>query len=135
MEMMATCGGNTSYPELPSARVKHLLVEMYCATEKAVIGNMLEEMKNAPVPILHHMVDIWTDKASGRKFLGVHLFHVTANFEMKHTLLSIKRYLPSQDALGEAKAAEVLLEIFKAILHENRTSRRVLRTVDRTSSL
>ena len=30
----------------------------------------------------------------------------------------IKRYRPSQGALGEAKAAEVLLEIFKAILHE-----------------
>ncbi|CAB1103542.1 unnamed protein product [Ectocarpus sp. CCAP 1310/34] len=30
----------------------------------------------------------------------------------------IKRYEPSQDALGEAKASEVLLEIVKAILHE-----------------
>ncbi|CAN0564579.1 unnamed protein product, partial [Ectocarpus sp. 12 AP-2014] len=79
---------------------------------------MLEEVKNVPLPILHHMIDIWTDKASGRKFLGVHVFHVTANFDMKHNLLSIKRYQPSQDALGEAKAAEVLLVIVKAILRE-----------------
>ena len=53
------------------------------------MGDMLEEVKNAPLPILHHMIDIWTDKASGRKFLGVHLFHVTANFELKETLLSV----------------------------------------------
>lgn len=33
-EMMATHGGNTSYPELPPKRVKHLLVELYCATKK-----------------------------------------------------------------------------------------------------
>jgi len=56
---------------------------------QAVMGDMLEEVKNAPLPILHHMIDIWTDKASGRKFLGVHLFHVTANFELKETLLSV----------------------------------------------
>ncbi|CAB1098026.1 unnamed protein product [Ectocarpus sp. CCAP 1310/34] len=79
---------------------------------------MVEEVRNAPLPILHHMIDIWADKPSGRKFLGVHVFYVTANFELKQTLLSIKRYRPSQDALGEAKAAEVLLEILEAILHE-----------------
>lgn len=33
-EMMATHGGNTTYPELPPKRVKHLLVELYCATKK-----------------------------------------------------------------------------------------------------
>ncbi|CAB1105295.1 unnamed protein product [Ectocarpus sp. CCAP 1310/34] len=54
-----------------------------------VMDNMLEEVKNAPLPILHHMIDIWTEKSIG-----------------------------AQGALGEAKAAEVLFEIFKAILHE-----------------
>ncbi|CAB1105816.1 unnamed protein product [Ectocarpus sp. CCAP 1310/34] len=71
---------------------------------------MVEEVRNAPLPILHHMIDIWADKPSGRKFLGVHVFYVTANFELKQTLLS--------DALGEVKAAEVLLEILEAILNE-----------------
>lgn len=50
---------------------------------------MLEEVRSAPLPILHHMMDIWTDKPSGRKFLGVHLFYVTANFELKHVLISV----------------------------------------------
>ncbi|CAN0341548.1 unnamed protein product, partial [Pylaiella littoralis] len=117
-EMMATHGGNTSYPELSPKRVKHLLVELYCATKKAVLGDMLEEVRSAPLPILHHMIDIWTDKPSGRKFLGVHLFYVTANFELKQVLISIKRYRPAQDALGEAKASEVLLKIFESVLHE-----------------
>ena len=56
---------------------------------QAVLGDMLEEVRKAPLPILHHMIDIWTDKPSGRKFLGVHVFHVTANFEVKQTLLSV----------------------------------------------
>lgn len=50
---------------------------------------MLDEVKKAPLPILHHMIDIWTDKGSGRKFLGVHVSHVDANFELKDTLLSV----------------------------------------------
>jgi len=50
---------------------------------------MLEEVRSAPLPILHHMIDIWTDKPSGRKFLGVHLFYVTANFELKQALISV----------------------------------------------
>ena len=53
------------------------------------MGNILDEVKKAPLPILHHMIDIWTDKGSGRKFLGVHLSHVNANFELKETLLSV----------------------------------------------
>ncbi|CAB1121468.1 unnamed protein product [Ectocarpus sp. CCAP 1310/34] len=87
-EMMATAAGNTPYPELPAERVKDLLVEMYIATKKAVMSNMLEEVKNAPLPILHHMIDIWTDKGSGRK------------------------------TLWERPRPGVLLEIVKAILHE-----------------
>lgn len=53
---------------------------------QVVVGNMLEEVRKAPLPILHHMIDIWTDKGSGRKFLGVHVYYCTAAFEMKHAL-------------------------------------------------
>ena len=39
-EMMATHAGNTTYPELPPRRVKHLLVEMYCATKKVNVEKL-----------------------------------------------------------------------------------------------
>lgn len=67
---------------------------------------MLEEVKKAPLPILHHVIDIWTDKASGRKFLGVHVFHVTANFDLKHTLLSVSE--PSCDRPWEVRGLFLL---------------------------
>ena len=39
-EMMATHAGNTTYPDLPPRRVKHLLVEMYCATKKVNVEKL-----------------------------------------------------------------------------------------------
>ncbi|CAB1115843.1 unnamed protein product [Ectocarpus sp. CCAP 1310/34] len=62
---------DTPYPALPSRRIKHLLVEMFVAT-KAVMGNMSEEIKKAPLPIVHYGVDLWTCKTSGMKFIDVH---------------------------------------------------------------
>lgn len=36
-EMMATVAGNSAYPELDKKRVKHLIVELYCATKKVKV--------------------------------------------------------------------------------------------------
>eukprot|EP00752_Nemacystus_decipiens_P002422 g2283.t1 len=57
--------GDTPYPKLPPKRVKHLLVEMYVATKKAVMGNMLKEIEKAPLPIMHYGIDLWQCKTSG----------------------------------------------------------------------
>ncbi|CAB1099071.1 unnamed protein product [Ectocarpus sp. CCAP 1310/34] len=117
-EMMATATGTSSYPTLPPRRVKHLITELYVATKKVVVGNMVQEVERAPLPILHHNIDIWTDKGSGRKFLGLHVFYVDANFELKDALLSIKRYAPDQGSLGDQRASDVLFQIMKSVLEE-----------------
>ena len=59
-----------------------------------VVGNMAEEVQRAPLPILHHMVDIWTDKGSQRKFVAVHLAYVNSNFELRDALLSVSERSP-----------------------------------------
>ena len=50
---------------------------------QVVVGNMAEEVQRAPLRILHHMVDIWTDTGSQRKFVAVHLAYVNSNFELR----------------------------------------------------
>ncbi|CAN0293289.1 unnamed protein product, partial [Ectocarpus sp. 4 AP-2014] len=57
--------GDTPYPELPAKRVKHLLVEMYVATKKVVMGDMQREIERAPLPIIHYGIDLWQCKISG----------------------------------------------------------------------
>ncbi|CAN0068471.1 unnamed protein product, partial [Pylaiella littoralis] len=111
-------GGCTPFPPLTSKRVKHLVVEMFVATKKAVVGNMREEIEKAPLPIVHYGVDLWTCTRSGRKFIDVHAFHVDSNFTLRHALLAVKHYAPSAEAQGTAKASEVLFAIFKAVLAE-----------------
>ena len=54
-----------------------------------VIGSMHEEIKKAPLPIIHYGLDLWTCKTSGRKHLGVHIFYVDSNFTMRHALIAV----------------------------------------------
>lgn len=66
---------------------------------QVVVGGMRDEVEKAPLPILHHMVDLWTCKASGRKFLGFHVFWVTSDFEMKDALLSVSERMTSLELM------------------------------------
>eukprot|EP00903_Cladosiphon_okamuranus_P013418 g12500.t2 len=110
---------STPYPPLPAARIKHLLVEMFVATKKVVMGNMHEEMKKAPLPILHYGVDLWTCKTSSRKFIDFHVFYVDSNFELQHTILAVKHYAPSADAQANSQASQTLFTIFRSVLAES----------------
>ena len=66
---------------------------------QAVMGNMKEEIEKAPLPIIHHGVDLWTCTRSGRKFIHVHAFHVDSNFILRLALLAVSHeiveYVPS----------------------------------------
>ncbi|CAM9672446.1 unnamed protein product, partial [Hapterophycus canaliculatus] len=110
--------GDTPYPPLPTKRIKHLVVEMYVATKKVVMGNMLNEIKTAPMPIIHYGIDLWTCKISGLKYIDVHLFYVDSNFEQQHALLSVKHYAPSSAVQATDKASEILFVVFKSVLSE-----------------
>ena len=56
---------------------------------QAVMGNMKEEIDEAPLPIVHYGLDLWTCTRSGRKFIDVHTFLVDSNFTLRHALLAI----------------------------------------------
>lgn len=56
---------------------------------QAVVGNMLEEIGKALLPCVHYGVDLWTCNKFGRKYINVHVFHVSSNFELRHALLAV----------------------------------------------
>ena len=56
---------------------------------QAVVGDLNEEVEKATLPIVHYMLDGWTCKTSGLKFLGFHVHYVNFAFEMKDALLSV----------------------------------------------
>eukprot|EP00752_Nemacystus_decipiens_P010971 g9750.t1 len=121
-ELMATLATaeTTPCPELLPGRVKHLIVEMFVAAKKAVVGNMQQEIAKATLPIIHYGLDLCTCKASGRRFLRVYVSYVDSNFALQHALLAVKHYAPSSAFQeSEEKASETLFTIFRATLAEH----------------
>ena len=61
---------------------------------QAVVGNMLEEIRKAPLPIFHQGLDLWTCKVSGRKYLAIHGFYVDSNFVLRNVLsVSVPKHI------------------------------------------
>ena len=57
---------------------------------QVVVGNMVEDIKKAPLPIFHQGLDyLWICNASGRKYLAVHGFYVDSKFVLRNVLLSV----------------------------------------------
>lgn len=58
---------------------------------QAVARDMKKEVDKAVLPIVHYMLDAWTCKSSGLKFLGFHLYYVDSAFELQDALLSVSK--------------------------------------------
>lgn len=118
-EMAVVMTGNgPKYPGLPARKIKHLIVELYVATKKAVVGSMREDMQQSTLPILHYQLDLWTCEPSGRKFLGWHVYWVTSEFKLRHALLAVKHYAPSSEVQDNERASDILFTIFRATMGE-----------------
>lgn len=57
---------------------------------QVVVGNMLEEIKNAPLPIFHQGLCLWTCKESGRKYMAIYGFYVDSKFVLRKVLLRVR---------------------------------------------
>ena len=58
-------------------------------SQQVVVGNMVEEIKKAPLPIFHQGLDLWTCNVSERKYLAIHGFYVDSKFVLQNVLLSV----------------------------------------------
>ena len=54
---------------------------------------MKAEIEAAHLPILHFSVDMWTSKTQG-KFMGMHVFWVNREFELRDALLAVSPSVP-----------------------------------------
>ena len=55
---------------------------------------MKAEIEAAHLPILHFSVDMWTSKTQGKKFLGMHVFWLNREFELRDALLAVSPSVP-----------------------------------------
>ena len=69
--------------------VDEFLKFLFPLAPQAVVGNMMTEIDRAPLPIMHYGIDLWQSKTSGLKYIGVHLFYIDGNFELKHKLIAV----------------------------------------------
>ena len=59
-----------------------------------ILTEMKAEIEAAHLPILHFSVDMWTSKTQGKKFLGLHVFFVNRDFELRDALLAVSPSVP-----------------------------------------
>lgn len=62
---------------------------------KKVLEGLAEAIAEAPLLIVHFSVDLWTCKVSGKKFIGICIFWVTAKGVLKHALVAVRSSLRS----------------------------------------
>lgn len=54
-----------------------------------ILDGLKEAIAEAPLPIVHFSVDLWTCKVSTDKYIGIHIFWVDGKAEFRHALVSV----------------------------------------------
>jgi len=56
---------------------------------KKMLEGLSDAIAEAPLPIVHFSVDLWTCKVSGNKYIGIHIFWVDSKAVFKHALVAV----------------------------------------------
>eukprot|EP00624_Nannochloropsis_granulata_P001156 evm.model.NODE_15339_length_18062_cov_47.764866.1 len=90
--------------------IKHLMTEIYSAMKKSIVDE-LEGIKGRFLPSLAILIDIWEDKFSGKKFLGIRVRYLDDNWRVRSKLLSLRFFFPSSE-LREDHQLSVLVSMW-----------------------
>ncbi|CAM9480620.1 unnamed protein product, partial [Ectocarpus sp. 6 AP-2014] len=96
--------------------VKRMVVECYAATAAQFKEEMATEV--AGVPCLHLSLELWVDKSSSLKYMGVRLFYVNSVWQLKSYLLAVRQFNPTPETLKNERLSELLEKYVFAVLEE-----------------
>ncbi|CAN0082082.1 unnamed protein product, partial [Ectocarpus sp. 8 AP-2014] len=96
--------------------VKKMVVECYAATAARFKKEMATEV--AGVPCLHLSLELWVDKSSSLKYMGVRLFYVNYAWQLKSYLLAVRQFNPTPETLKNERLSKLLEKYVFAVLEE-----------------
>ncbi|CAM9374719.1 unnamed protein product [Choristocarpus tenellus] len=102
---------NNTFPiaQLDAAGVTHVIREMYHATENLIKNRILKDVKDAGIPIIHLMVDIFDCKVSENKYLGAKISYNDSSM-IHHTFLLAVKLLRPSPSLGKEVLGQLVLK-------------------------
>ncbi|CAM9755873.1 unnamed protein product, partial [Hapterophycus canaliculatus] len=95
---------------------KHMVIELYAATASRFKKELAAEIGS--LPLLHLNLDLWVDKFSSLKYMGVRLFYVDRKWELKSRLLAVRQFNPSKEMLESQRLSILLEDYLKSVLEE-----------------
>ncbi|CAN0560022.1 unnamed protein product [Laminaria digitata] len=93
-----------------------MVIEFYAATASRFKTEMAAEVGG--VPLLHLNLDLWVDKFSSLKYMGVRLFYVDRNWELKSRRLAVRQFNPTTEMLESDRLSALLEKYLKSVLEE-----------------
>ncbi|CAM9895380.1 unnamed protein product [Scytosiphon promiscuus] len=96
--------------------VKHIIIEMYAATASRFKKEMASEVGG--MRLLHLNLDLWVDKFSSLKYIGIRLFYVDRQWQLKSRLIAVRQFNPSQELLSDNRLSDLLELYLESVLEE-----------------
>ncbi|CAM9375153.1 unnamed protein product [Discosporangium mesarthrocarpum] len=99
LELLGSADNPFKTEMLSAKGLKKAVVEIYHATKTTFARELANEVASSPIRILHLSIDLWTVEASAHrdKYMGLRVFLLTQEFQVKTYLLAVKQYKPAAD--------------------------------------
>ncbi|CAN0050225.1 unnamed protein product [Ectocarpus fasciculatus] len=108
--------GSFTPSRIRKQEVKKMVVEYYSATAARFKAEMAAEVGG--VPRLHLSLDLWVDKSSSLKYMGVRLFYIDRNWQLKSRLLAVRQFNSTPETLKNERLSELLEKYVATVLEE-----------------
>eukprot|EP00903_Cladosiphon_okamuranus_P014534 g13481.t1 len=102
---------------LHNRAVKHKIVELYAATTSQFKQEMANEVGGGR--LLHLNLDLWVDKFSSLKYIGIRLFYVDRSWRLKSRLLAVRQFNTTMETLESQRLSELLQCYLESVLAED----------------
>ncbi|CAM9556615.1 unnamed protein product, partial [Ectocarpus sp. 6 AP-2014] len=89
---------------------------MYAATTNQFKVEMAAEIAGGR--LLHLNLDLWVDKFSSLKYMGVRLFYVDRSWRLRSRLLAVRQFNPTTEMLESNRLSDLLQDYLKSVLEE-----------------
>ncbi|CAB1110806.1 unnamed protein product [Ectocarpus sp. CCAP 1310/34] len=96
--------------------VKQMVVEMYAATASQFKMEMAAQIGG--MRLLHLNLDLWVDKFSSLKYIGIRLFYVDRTWVLRSRLIAVRQFNPTKELLEDNRLSALLQKYLESVLEE-----------------
>ncbi|CAB1117212.1 unnamed protein product [Ectocarpus sp. CCAP 1310/34] len=96
--------------------VKQMVVEMYAATASQFKMEMAAQIGG--MRLLHLSLDLWVDKFSSLKYVGIPLFYVDRTWVLRSRLIAVRQFNPTKELLEDNRLSALVQKHLESVLEE-----------------